>query len=549
MKDFTELYLAIDSTNSTNEKAKLLESYFASADPRDAAWTVTLIAGERPKGTASTRVLRELAQEVTNLPAWLLDECHGAVGDLSESIALLTEAQDARDTRIASDEPLHGVMENRVLPLAGSDETQKKRLIRETWRAFSGDERFVYHKLIRGGFRFGVQKRLLTRALASLTGLDRSIIAQRLAGRVQPTPEFYESLISPDTSTRDDALAPYPFFLAHQLDDPPETLGPIDQWAAEWKWDGVRAQLIHRHAQTALWSRGEEVMTHQFPEIVSNAKELDGCVLDGEILMWRGDRPEPFAVLQTRLNRNVSPTHQHRLFDDTPRAVFVAYDLLEHHGQDVRDRPLHERRALLVSILTPVQNEAIRLSETIDANDWDGLATIREESSSRGTEGLMLKRLDSTYGIGRTKGDTDGAWWKWKVDPYTVDAVMTAAQLGSGRRASMFTDYTFSLWDESDQGERALVTFAKAYSGLTNTEIESIDRWVRQNTVGRAGPVRFVKPQRVFEIGFEGLRESSRHKSGIAVRFPRIHRLRDEKNPEEADTIETLRSMLKGANT
>jgi len=539
MRRFARLYLDLDATTATSEKVDILERYLRDAPDPDAAWAVAIISGARPKGGASTRVLRELAAEVTGHPPWLVSECYAAAGDLSEAVALLIPDNGRRD---GAERSLAQVMDEFVRPLARSSEAERKRTITDAWSCFDSDERFVYHKLIRGSFRIGVGKKLLIRALANLAGVEPAVMAHRLAGEVRPTPEFYRSLFAEAASG--DESRPYPFFLAHQLDVAPESLGDARDWIAEWKWDGVRAQLIKRQGRVSLWSRGEEGVTHVFPEIAAPASALpDGVVLDGEILIWAGDRPASFSTLQTRLNRTVAPTHQLALFA-RETAVFLAYDLLESAGTDRRDHPLAERRERLAEIVRDFGGGVIRLSETIDAESWNDLAHERDRSVARGAEGLMLKRRDAPYGVGRTKEAGRAAGWlKWKIDPCTVDAVMVAAQLGSGRRASLYTDYTFAVWDDRN-GDRRLVAFAKAYSGLTNAEIEELDRWIRAHTTGRAGPVRMVEPARVFEIGFEGIRESTRHRSGVAVRFPRILRQRFDKPPAEADTLSSLHRLI-----
>lgn len=538
MRRFTRLFLDLDATTATGEKLALLEAYFREAEPADAAWGLALLTGNRPKGAASTNALRDLALEVTGLPGWLMGECHAAVGDLSETIALLLPEPGE-----ACDEALHETMERRVLPLIGADEGARRAIIRDAWGVFGGDERLVYHKLIRGGFRLGVQKRLVTRALATVAGVDQDVMAHRLVGTFVPSAANYDRLLSGEGDGDQNARA-YPFFLAHPLEGEAASLGDLADWAAEWKWDGIRAQLIKRGGEVTLWSRGEEPIAHQFPEIVAAAHGLDdGTVLDGEVLLWRGDRPLGFAALQTRLNRKVAPTHQMSLFDDT-RAVLVAYDLLESGGGDWRGRPFAERRARLDAVVEGLGGETIRLSPLVDAPTWDGLGALQASARERGAEGLMLKHRGSVYGVGRTKPGDDPGWFKWKVDPYTVDAVLTAAQPGSGRRASLYTDYTFGVWDRSGDEPR-LVTFAKAYSGLEQDEIERLDRWIRSHTTGKSGPFRQVEAVQVFELGFEGLQESGRHKSGIAVRFPRILRWRTDKPAAEADTLETLHALLR----
>ena len=567
MRDFTRLYLGLDATTATSAKLALLEAYFREADPADAAWVVVLIAGERPKGVASSRALKDLVIEWTGWPAWLVGACREAVGDLSETVALLVESHLAAqepdaETKDPIHEPLAAFMQTRVLALAGASDERKQTIIGETWRTLSTDERLVYHKLLRGGFRVGVQKKLLTRAIAAAFDLDASLVAQRLTGRLDPTPSFFAELVSQEPTARDNAVWPYPFLLAYPVQDAAESFaqqfGEVGAWQVEWKWDGIRAQLIKRGDEIALWSRGDEVITHQFPEIVHAARGLGDIVLDGEVLVWQGTQPRPFAELQTRLNRVTPPPAQLGLFGEPVHAVFLAYDVLESARSDVRTQPLHARRAILetqMGMLDAAASTVLRLSEVLHADTWAAFAAMREDATRRGTEGLMLKHRDSVYGLGRTKGEqqetnpSGAAWWKWKVDPYTVDAVLVASQLGTGRRASLFTDHTFGLWGQNEAGDRELVTFAKAYSGLSNEEIERLDSWVRRHTTGRAGPVRFVQPEHVFEIAFEGVRASGRHKAGLAVRFPRIQKWRTDKGPEEADTLATLRAMLPQALT
>ena len=551
MRRFTNLFTNLDATNSTTEKLHHLEHYFNTAPPADAAWTLALLTGNRPKGAASTRALHDLALETADIPAWLFDESYAAVGDLSETIALLLPEQPR-----PSDEPLHVLMRDRVLPLAGASGEERKRIIADAWRTLDSTQRFVYHKLIRGGFRLGVQKRLVTRALAHVAGVPQDVMARRLAGAIEPDPHRLREILAP-TSDADNLARPYPFYLAHQLDDDPASLGDPADWQAEWKWDGIRAQLLLRDTPS-IWSRGEEIITHQFPEIAAAGAGLKiNAVLDGEILLWRDDKPLPFAALQKRLGRKTPP--QPGLFD-TQRAAFLAFDILEHDGEDIRRRPLRERRALLESLLPAAPegtragcrgrspgrpradaNATIRPSPIVQANTWHDLAARRAEArTAHGAEGLMLKHRDSIYADGRTK--PDAGWWKWKLDPRTVDAVLVYSNPGTGRRAGLYTDHTFALWNDADPP--ALVPFAKAYSGLDQEEIERLDAWIRAHTTSKRGPFRAVEPTQVFEIAFENVQESDRHKSGLAVRFPRITKWRTDKQPEDADTLATLRAML-----
>lgn len=551
MRRFTMLYLDLDATNSTNEKVDLVEAYLRGADDVDAAWAAALLLGERPRGGASTKALRKLVLQETELPEWLVSESYAAVGDFSETAALLIAGDGS-----GSDEPLHETMERRVMLLAGAREAERERIILGAWRVFGPRERLVFHKLARGGFRVGVQKRLVARALARVAGVDVGEMMLRLSAPVKPEPGWYRALLD---GTGDRLDSAYPFFLAHQLDAEPGSLGPIGSWQAEWKWDGVRAQLVRR-GSVMLWSRGEEPITGQFPEIIAAARHLpEGNVLDGEVLMWRGGSledggvPLAFAALQKRLGRKVAPTVQGSLFD-RDEAVFLAFDLLEFEGEDVRGRMQEERRTLLERVIAASDRagaaETIRLSPLVEAESWEELAELRAQSRERGVEGLVLKRRDARYGVGRTKGRSEdgtpgeAGWWKWKVDPYSVDAVLVYAQPGSGRRAGLLTDYTFAVW--TGEGEdRELTPFAKAYSGLSKEEIESLDAWIRGHSTGKTGPVWKVEPTRVFEIHFEGIAASDRHRSGVAVRFPRIKGERIDKRADEADTLDSLKALLK----
>jgi DNA ligase-1 len=545
MREFARLYAELDDTTSTSRKLAALQAYFQRAQPHDAAWAVYFLAGGKPRQAVPTRLLREYATERAGLDAWLFDEAYHAVGDLAETIALILPAPGKR-----SDIGLAEWVEQRIAPLRGAAPDAIRTALLAYWDELETRERFLLIKLIGGGFRVGVSKLLVTRALASIAAVDGKLIAQRLMGwtdgKLSPTGAGFLKLIAAQ-SDGEQALRggqPYPFFLAHPLQAAPDTLGEVGAWLVEWKYDGMRAQLLRRDGVNWLWSRGEELITERFPELAQLALP-EGTVLDGEVLVWQpGDVPAPFADLQKRMGRKtVSP----KLLAELP-AVLVAYDVLECEGVDVRHLPQHERRALLESVVAAVDAPALRLSPCVAAESWDALAAIREESRARGVEGLMLKAASAAYGVGRTKDV--GTWWKWKIDPYAVDAVLIYAQAGHGRRASLYTDYTFAVWDEveeGEQGERKLVPFAKAYSGLTDAEIAQVDAAIRKTTIEKFGPVRSVKPTMVFEIGFEGIAASGRHKAGVAVRFPRILRRRADKAVAEADTLATLKAMLAGA--
>jgi DNA ligase-1 len=528
VRDFARLYAALDATTATRGKLQALTRYFATAAPSDAAWAVYFLSGGKPRQLVPTRVLRALAIERARIPEWLFEESYQVVGDLAETIAHLLP-----DSGCGSDAPFAEWIESRLLALRGRDEAGVREHVVTWWTELDTLERFVFNKLLTGSFRVGVSKQLVVRALAEVFALDPSRVAERLAGAWKPSARAFLDLVAKDGEARA-VGAPYPFFLAHPLQEAPETLGPREAWQAEWKWDGVRAQLVRRGGEVFLWSRGEELVTERFPEIAAAAGALsEGTVLDGEILAWREGETAPlgFATLQVRLNRKSISA---KLLAEAPVA-FLAYDLLERDGEDVRARPLAKRREALETLLAARAHWPTTLSPVVDATSWAALADARSQARARGVEGLMLKRRASAYGVGRARGD----WWKWKIDPMSVDAVLVYAQRGHGRRASVYTDYTFAVWD----GE-ALVPFAKAYSGLTDAELRQVDAFIRRNTFEKFGPVRSVKPELVFEIGFEGIQRSTRHKSGIAVRFPRMLRWRTDKRPEEADGLDALRALL-----
>jgi DNA ligase-1 len=530
MKRFARLFTEIDSTTRTNEKVDAMSRYFSGAMPEDAAWAVYFLSGGRPKRLVPVRKLATWAMEESNIPDWLFEESYHAVGDLAETIALLLPPNQS-----SNDEPLHQWVEQRLLRIGEVSEEEQRSVVIDAWRSLAGVERFIWNKLITGSFRVGVSQSLLVRALSHSSAIPESIIAHRMTGDWKPSRESFLALTAEGTDAPV-VSNPYPFYLAYPLETDLEELGTVSEWQAEWKWDGIRSQLIRREGESYLWSRGDELITTRFPEIISASEWLpDGTVIDGEILPWMDGRPLPFAQLQRRIGRkNLSA----KIRAEIP-VVVLAYDLLELNGEDLRERALAERRQLLEQVVGSTNAESrILLSPVVPAESWDDVRAARDRARSLGSEGLMLKRRDAAYGVGRRKG----GWWKWKLEPYSVDAVMVYAQPGHGRRALLHTDYTFAVRD----GE-ALIPFAKAYSGLTDAEIRELDSWIRRNTVEKFGPVRSVKPEQVFELGFEGIQASPRHKSGIAVRFPRILRWRKDKPASEADTMESLRLLLASA--
>ena len=577
MKAFAALYAELDATTSSKAKLAAMAQYFRHAPPEDAAWAAYFLAGGKPRQLVPAKLLRQYGAQAAGIADWLFEESYQAVGDLAETLALLLPDEGAGD-----DAGLSVWMRERLLPLRGLPPDECLAALHALFGLLDAQGRFVCGKLITGSLRVGVSRLLLTRALAEVAGLDAKRIAQRLIGytdlRAVPDAQAFLALLAPaDTQSPSEAGLPYPFFLAHPLQEPTaqlaERLGAPRDWLVEWKWDGIRAQLVRRAGQTWIWSRGEELVSDRFPDLHDDAARLpDGTVIDGEILVCKDGKVLPFAALQKRLGRK---TVSARLRADAP-VILLAYDLLEWQGQDCRELPQAQRRDLLEQVLggaaaqpdgvvapaAEAEAEADELAEQADAAarpipgigslclsplltgpDWQALDVLRESSRSLGVEGMMLKAREARYGVGRSKDV--GVWWKWKIDPHSVDAVLIYAQRGHGRRASLYTDYTFAVWDGPPGApERQLVPFAKAYSGLTDAEIRQVDALIRRTTQERFGPVRSVLPEQVFELAFEGIARSPRHKSGIAVRFPRILRWRRDKPASEADTLASLADLL-----
>lgn len=570
MERFAKLFARLDQTNKTGEKVEAIAAYFREVDPASATWGLYFLSGQKLQRVVSSSLLRQWAIEVAQIEPWLFDECYEAVGDLGETISLIVPRASDAQHEVASTRTLADWVEQVLIPLRRLTVAEQRTAIIASWQQVNQVACLVLNKLLTGSFRVGVSQKLVVRGLATASGIEAEVLAHRLMGTWSPSAQFFAELVNPDGG--DAAVSrPYPFFLASPLEGEPGELGDVAQWQAEWKWDGIRAQVVRRQGQTYIWSRGEELMKDRFPELEQEAEYLlDGTVLDGEIVGRLDGAILPFAQLQRRIGRTqLGP----KILREVPVA-YLMFDVLEQQGKDVRGATLRERRQMLQEIVADLtekcasdmaaqaQSSLLGLTDDrdedqasgeagggktfarelhfvlpglVEAGSWDELARIRGRSRQEHAEGLMLKRLDAPYRVGRPRGD----WWKWKILPYTIDAVLIYAQRGHGKRASLYTDYTFGVWD----GE-ALVPFAKAYSGLTDKEIARVDRFVRQNTLERFGPVRSVRPELVFELAFENIQISTRHKSGIAVRFPRILRWREDKPINEADSLSTIRSML-----
>jgi DNA ligase-1 len=536
MKAFAQLFLSLDETNKTNEKVKVLKDYLTDVPDTDKMHMLALFAGRLPKRQINSTLVRNWAIEASGIPVWLFEESYNVVGDLAETMALLMP----QSTNSSSKTLTEWIAE--INSLANKTEEEKKSWLLNSWAMLDSQERFVFNKLLTGGFRVGVSQNLVIKALAEISGIEAPILTHRIMGNWQPENYQYSQLIQ-EKDASDDISRPYPFFLAYPIQETSEkqksaeelkdSLGDAGEWQAEWKWDGIRAQMIKRDGRIFIWSRGEDLATNKFPELHPFLNALpDGTAIDGEILSFKNGLPMPFNVLQTRIGRK---NLNKKILEESPVAV-IAYDCLEYMGEDIRYKTQRERRLILEGLQSSTAFPQIfNISALIPFSSWEELSAIREQSRAMIAEGIMLKRKSAHYQVGRRRGD----WWKWKIDPLSVDAVMIYAQKGHGRRADLYTDYTFAVWD----GDK-LVPFAKAYSGLTDQEINKVDYFVKRNTLEKFGPVRTVKPELVFEIGFEGINKSTRHKSGIALRFPRILRWRHDKPKEEADTLESLKALL-----
>ena len=537
MRLFAELVETLGTSTKTNEKVDALSAYFASANDKDKVWVIAIFSGRRPRRAVNTTQLWTWCNELTKLPGWLFEECYHAVGDLAETIALLLPAS----TTAEASHPLHYYLET-LISIEKEDEAVRKEFIINSWMSMTRAERFVFNKLITGNFRIGVSQKTMVNALSKTIRLNASVIAHRMSGNWDPVSTSFSDLLSEHAVSADHSK-PYPFYLAYAIEDDVRTLGEPNEWQAEWKWDGIRGQMIKRNDELFVWSRGEELMTEKFPEYHALKNHLpNGIVLDGEIVPYKSSKaspvrgglegtPLPFSLLQTRIGRKNITKKQ---LTEAPISFF-AYDLLEYEGKDIRESLLAERRILLEKLVNDINHPALLLSPVVSFTTWDELTNLRTQSRNRGSEGIMLKRKNSIYQAGRKRGD----WWKWKIDPLVIDAVMIYAQKGHGRRSSLYTDYTFAVKD----GDK-LVSFTKAYSGLTDKEFAQVDAFVKRNSLEKFGPVRTVKPELVFEIAFEGIAASNRHKSGVALRFPRISRWRKDKPADEINTLDDLKKML-----
>lgn len=535
MKQFAKLVSVLGTSTKTNDKLQALQDYFAVAAEKDKVWVIAIFSGRRPKRIINSTILKAWCMELTGISPWLFDECYHTAGDLAETISLLLPEPENENNFVA-EHTLSFYLET-FIRIEKQDELVKKQFITSSWQQMDRNEKFVFNKLITGGFRIGVSQTMMVKALAKSVNVAASVIAHRISGNWNPAITTFENLLS-ETVAATDFSKPYPFYLAYAVDEDVTKLEDEKLWQAEWKWDGIRGQIIKRNNNFFVWSRGEELLTEKFPEYNNFKDQLqEGTVIDGEIISLSTTakedpfKPLPFAALQTRIGRKTITKKQ---LTAAP-VGFIAYDLLEFNGEDIRYKSMAERRDLLEQVIANTNDPSLHISPVIAFTNWQQLGYIRAKSREMGSEGIMLKRKISPYQAGRKRGD----WWKWKIDPLTIDAVMIYAQKGHGRRSNLYTDYTFAVKD----GDK-LVPFTKAYTGLTDKEFAQVDSFVKKNSIEKFGPVRTVKPELIFEIAFEGIAASNRHKSGVALRFPRMNRWRTDKKTEEINTLDDLKNML-----
>lgn len=525
MKAFAALFEKLDQTTKTNERIRALAEYLANIADADRLWCIALLSGKRPKRVVNAAKMKEWAADLANIPMWLFEESYHVVGDMSETISLLLP-----NVSTSNDRSLAEWMEL-LSQLAAKEEDQKRAFVLDAWHSLNSRERFVFNKLIGGSFRVGVSQKTMVKALSRVSGKTESELAHRLMGKWTPQTHTYQSLVMDETGN-EDLSKPYPFYLAYALDEHVDLVTNADEWIAERKWDGIRGQVIKRGGEVFVWTRGEELVTEKYPELQELRHVLpDGVALDGEILPFKDGKPLSFNELQRRIGRKVVGK---KLLNEVP-VKLIAYDLLEANGNDIRTQPLSHRRSELEQLVAVAAHPNLIISEMLVFSSFADLAALRDASREHLAEGLMLKQKASTYRVGRKRGD----WWKWKVEPLVIDAVLIYAMRGHGRRANLYTDYTFAVWDAEQ-----LVPFTKAYSGLTDEEFRQVDRFVKSNIIEKFGPVRSVTPELVFEIAFEGIAKSSRHKSGISLRFPRMSRWRKDKSAAEANTLADLQALL-----
>ncbi len=594
MIHFTRLFNELDETNHTVEQLAALERYFKAAPAADAAWALHLLIGAKAPRALKNSQLREWISTVADLPTWLVDESCETVGDIAETLALLLP--DPPTVPAGGSLALHRLITERLLPLAGLGPEARRDLVVTTWRELDGAQRFIWNKLITGSFRIGVSRTQVARALGKTAGVSASVMAHRLLGFQEPTEAAFRALLAAESANEN--FGPYPFQTANAIKsaepagDPtiesldlfprlvgapgtgptitrPEELGSASDWQAEWLLDGLRVQVMRRGDAVLIWSQDEELLNPEFPEIAEAAQLLpDGTVLDGDLVVWPASDvcPGTRADIQQRLSHATPGAGLQRKLP----VVFIAQDIIEAAEIDQRGRPLLARRRQLAEVLAPAADRhretqatrpasgstdgsqmdlfgsppaaaahhapfRFRAASLVSFGSWEQLASLRREARDHGAAGLILKRTESCYGA----SVETSAWWIWPIEPLRINAVLIAALPGHGNSPRAFSDYTFAVWCDDE-----LVPFAKTGTGLTEIGFRAMDDFIRAHITGKFGPVRSVKAELVFELEFDSVQTSTRHKSGLVVRSARIHRRRPELSAAEADTLEALRLLV-----
>jgi DNA ligase-1 len=533
MKAFAQLLDRLSFTPARNGKLTLLRDYLRAAPDPERGWALASLTGDLSFDAAKPAMIRKVVQ--ARLDPQLFALSYDFVGDLAETVALVWPAKPG-----ANAEP---ELPEVVDALRSAARREVPQLLERWLDALDADGRWALLKLLTGGLRVGVSARLAKQALAQLGNVPTADIEELWHGQTPPYEDLFAWLSGHGEKPSADAPARFrPVMLAQALDAPDDFAKlNADDYAAEWKWDGIRIQAVNEGGQRRLYSRTGDDIGKAFPDVL-DALNFEG-VLDGELLVLEKGHIESFGDLQQRLNRKIASADLMQKFP----AGIRAYDLLLDGADDLRRMPFAERRKRLEAFIARLNNPRIDLSPLQPFADWDDLTRLRAhppQGDAQKAEGLMLKRWDSTYEAGRPKGP----WFKWKRDPHLVDAVLIYAQRGHGKRSGFYSDYTFGVWRTETDGSRALTPVGKAYFGFTDEELTRLDKFVRDNTIERFGPVRSVRADAdfglVLEIAFEGLQRSARHKSGVAMRFPRVNRIRWDKPAREADELSTLEKLL-----
>jgi len=527
MKAFAKLISNLEQTSKEAFKVTALAQYFSNATDEDKLWTLALFTGTRPKRVVDIKALKEFAEQVYTEGEWLFEASHQIVGDMAETIAYFLPKAKRNGNHTLSE------WISMIRTIFNAERIDQRDAITKAWDTLRPEERFIFNKLITGGFRIDVSLKLLSKALAIVTGKDENLLAHKLNSDWHPDEVSFETLIFTENPEAEKSK-PYPFHLAHTLESTVAELGDISNWQVERKWDGIRVQVIVRGNKISIWSRKGDILSSKVPELKPLAESMeDGTVLDGELICFKNGKILPINNLRTRFGRRNNSKKQ---FEESP-CVFMAYDILEFKGEDIRNKDLAERRKKLEKVILQYYDEhkIILLSDIINNDNWESINSEREKSREHQVTGLVLKNKKSIYGSSRVEGD----WWKWPVDPLFIDAILLYAQAGEGGSSKMYREYSFALWHGED-----LVTFAKAKSGLEDKELKELTSFVKKNTKEKFGPVRSVAAVQIFRLAFDSITASKRHKSGILLKNPRLIEWLRDKNIEDGNNLDDLKKML-----